>query len=79
MKLSTYQEGLLKDISSEEERQIYRSVLEKEAKCISQYQLFIEEDSGQYPKIKDHYLHAIKSAQARISRTENLLSQLKKN
>ena len=73
MKLPTYQEELLKNISSVQRRKLYRSILKEQAKVVSRYQMFLEEDSGAYPKWTETIQAAIKSAQKKILEIEQKL------
>ena len=73
MKLPTYQEELLKNISSVQRRRLYRSDLKEQAKVVSRYQMFLEEDSGAFPKWTETIQAAIKSAQKKILEIEQKL------
>jgi len=73
MKLPTYQEELLKNISSVQRRKLYRSILKEQAKVVSRYQMFVEEDSGEFPKWTETIQAAIKSAQKKILEIEQKL------
>ena len=78
MKLSTYHEELLKNISSVETRKELRSILKDQQKVISKSNMILgvmEEYSSQYPKAKDYYASEIKSAQKRILEIEQKLVQ----
>ena len=73
MKLPTYQEELLKNISSVQRRKVFRSILKEQAKIVSSYQMFLEEDSGAYPKLTETIQGDIKSAQKKILDIEQQL------
>ena len=76
MKLSTYQEGLLKKITSVERRKVTRSILKDKEKIVSRHQMFMEQDWGNNPKVKEHCLYTIRSAQKDILEIEQRLDDL---
>ena len=73
MRLSTYQEGLLKKIPSVERRKVFRSILKDQEKIVSRHKMFLEEDWGNHPKFREHCLSKIRSAQKEILEVEQRL------
>ena len=78
MKLSTYQEGLLKKITSVERRKITRSILKDKEKIVSRYEMFLEKypHIRESPNAREVCLSTIRSAQKEILEIEQRLDDL---